>query len=401
VDRIVITGYGIKTPGANNKREFSELLQSERCALEVLLGGGPNEVDVVVGLVHDDFEWLLGRHYRRFPRISRIAVGSAHDALKMAKWSDFSNTRAAVLMGTSVASAQELEDIASYSNLDDFRRFPFLSAGLANTHSLSSAISAHFGIQGPTLTLGTGCTGANDAFLIGKLLLETGQVDVCVAGGAEAPVNRLSIYGFGKLDTLCFNVPVEKAGIPFSLSQEGFVMSEGAGTVVMERETDAIKRGAFIYGVLDKVAANNDAVSIHQSDDTGISMLRALREAVGDTVPTYVSSQALGLRVNDNNDRISHKMLFGQAVPITSIKGHIGHTMGAAGAVQLIAALLGMEYNFIPATIRTNGEGFAELPIVFTKRDCVVESVAITTHGYGGNNSCLLVSKYRKTGESV
>lgn len=121
-------------------------------------------------------------------------------------------------------------------------------------------------------------------------------------------------------------------------------------------------------------------------------MLSVFQETLGNTVPTYINSQALGIETNDQIERFIHNETFGLEVPITSIKGMIGHSFGAMGAMQIISSLLSMEYGFIPPTIKTKGIGFEELPIVYETRYQTVESVCITNHGSSGNNACLLMT---------
>ena len=121
-------------------------------------------------------------------------------------------------------------------------------------------------------------------------------------------------------------------------------------------------------------------------------MLEIFQEVVGDTIPSYVNSQALGIEKNDQIERFILKETFGSEVPITSIKGMIGHAFGAMGAMQIISSLLSMEYGFIPPTIKTKGIGFEEVPLVYETRYQAVESVCITTHGSSGNNACLLLT---------
>lgn len=394
MERVAITGCGIKIPGANNIFEFKNTLENGLCTLETLEEKGPNRSNLVAGIVHEDFTGLFGHHHKRVPRVGQLAIASTLDAIDLAGLTDLESRKAGIILGTSAGCVQELEKSAFYSMACDFSKFPLLTAGLTNTHSLSSAVSSYFHLNGPSITLSTGCTAATDALMIGKLFLQTGQLDVCIAGGVDATINNICIYGFAKLNSLALDVSIEKAGVPFSLDYEGFVMSEGAAILILERESDAIARNAKIYGILEEVSVNNDATGIHKSDITGQSMLRALDNAVRGRIPTYMNSQALGLRINDINDSIAHQTLFGEVVPITSIKGHIGHTMGATGAVQIISAILSMEYGFIPLTIRSSGNGFEELPIVFETEYRTVENVVITTHGFGGNNGCILVSKY-------
>jgi 3-oxoacyl-(acyl-carrier-protein) synthase len=394
VQKIVITGYGIKAPMIDNKHQFKEVIEKGICTHEILMGQGPKGSDIVCGVIHNEFELISGRNYKNHPRFSRLAVAAATDAIEQAGLHDLKGVRVAVIMGTSVGGIIDVEKGFELSNNQQYRNFPSLAAGLGNYHSASSAISAHFGINGISFTLSTGCTASTDAIIMGKLLLDSGQVDVCIVGGADAPICPFSIYSFSKLRALSTSGDINQAGVPFSENHEGFVMSEGAGVIILERESDALRRNASIWGVLENGYSNNDSVSIYQSDPSGESMINALKETVGSLLPTYVNSQALGLRANDRVDSIAHQKLFGHSVPITSIKGMIGHSLGAVGALQVISALVSMEYSFIPPTINTSGYGYEQLPIVFETQYCQVDRVAITSHGYGGNNSCVLLSQY-------
>ncbi|WJH37439.1 hypothetical protein N6H14_22050 [Paenibacillus sp. CC-CFT747] len=302
--------------------------------------------------------------------------------------------RIAVVMGTSIGGLLEIERYAVLSNNRQYRKFPLSGAGAGNPQSLSTAVAYHIGAKGMVLTLATGCTAGMDAMLMAKMLLETNQADICIAGGSDAPLTTGCIYSFSKLGALSREKDVAEAGNPFSKETEGFVMAEGAGVLVLEREHDALRRGADIYGVIENMASKNDGESIFDSDRTGRTMTEVVQAAVGDKHPTYINSQALGLHVNDYSDYTAYMRTFGESIPITSIKGSIGHAFGASGNLQTIAALLSMEYNFIAPTIKSTGKGFEELPIAFEPHYTPVDRVAVTAHGYGGNNTCLLLGKY-------
>ena len=178
----------------------------------------------------------------------------------------------------------------------------------------------------------------------------------------------------------------------FQRSIDGFVLAEGAGVIVLERRQSAQARGQKIYGKIERVISRNEGQKLLSSDITGRHMLEVFQEAVGNTKPSYVNSQALGIETNDQIERFILMETFGLDVPITSIKGMIGHTFGAMGAMQIISSLLSMEYGFIPPTIKTKGNGFEDVPIVYETRHQAVESVCITTHGSSGNNACLLLT---------
>lgn len=391
LDRVVITGYGLKAPGIGNKIHFRDILENGVCTQQIVSGLGPNGSDIICGRIDDELISLPDRKYRYYPRVARMAIAASEEAAEMAGLKG-DEQQAGIIMGTSVGGLKEIEEYALISGSRQYRKFPISGAGAGNPHSITAAISQHLGIKGQAFTLSTGCTAGVDAMMMGKLLLESGQCEICIVGGSDAPITVGSVYSFMRLGAMSRETDISSAGVPFSLRSDGFVVSEAAAVLVMELESRAKRRGARIYGVLTGIHSNNDGLSIFESDTTGQNMIAAMKGAVGGIQPTYVNSQALGMKVNDQVEAITHRALFGSSVPITSIKGNIGHSFASIGSLQVISALLSMEYGFIPPTIKTEGDGYEDLPIVKSVRYETVNHVAITTHGYGGNNTCLLLS---------
>ena len=391
MDEIVITGYGVKAPGISNIGQFKVVLEQGICTQEILHGRGNNGSNIVCGVVHEDLEIISGQKYKRYPRAAQLGIAAAEEAYKMANLPSDDFARVAVIMGTSGGGILEVEKFSNHGN--NLKKVPIQYVPIGDPHTLSSGITKHLGINGQAYTISTGCTASLDAILMGKLFLEAGYADICIVGGTDALLGDWITYGFLKTDAIAENVEIEETGVPFSTSHKGFVKSEGSAVVILERKKDADSRGAKIWGQVNGVASNNEALSMLMSDTTGTLMTAALKSAIGDFSPTYVNSQALGLKQNDMIDYITHTNLFGSSVPITSIKGMTGHTFGSMGAIQVVSSLLSMEYGFIPPTIKTSGDGFNDLPIVFETKYQNVESVAITNHGVSGNNTCLLITK--------
>jgi 3-oxoacyl-[acyl-carrier-protein] synthase II len=391
MDKIVITGYGVKAPGISNKDQFKDVLEKGICTHEILYGRGYNGSNIVCGVVHEDLDIISCQKYKRYPRTAQLGIAAAEEAYKTANLPNDDFARVAVIMGTSGGGILEVEKFSYHGN--NLKKVPLQYIPMGDPHVLTSGITKHLGINGQAYTLSTGCTASLDAILMGKIFLEGGYADICIAGGSDALLGDWITYGFLKTGTIAENTEIEETGVPFSTSHNGFVKSEGAAVVIMERKNDADSRGAKIWGQVNSGASNNEAMSLLMSDTTGNLMTAALKSAIGDCVPTYVNSQALGLKQNDMNEYIAHTNLFGSSVPITSIKGMTGHTFGSMGAIQVVSSLLSMEYGFIPPTIKTSGDGFNDLPIVFETKYQNVESVAITNHGMSGNNTCLLMTK--------
>ncbi|MDM5326290.1 beta-ketoacyl synthase N-terminal-like domain-containing protein [Neobacillus sp. CF12] len=392
MDKIVITGFGVKAPGVSNIDQFKEVLEHGICTQEILHGRGNNGSNIVCGVVHEDLDMISGQNYKRYPRAAKLGIAAAEEAYTMANLQNDEFTRVAVIMGTSGGGILEAEKFSNHGN--NLKKVPIHYIPVGDPHTISSGITKHLGINGQAYTISTGCTASLDALIMGKLFLEAGYADICIVGGSDALLGDWITYGFLKTGTIAENVEIEQTGVPFSTSHKGFVKSEGSAVVIMERKKDAESRGAKIWGQVDGSASNNEALPMLKSDTSGCLMTSALKDAIGDCIPTYVNSQALGLVQNDMIEYITHSNLFGSTVPITSIKGMTGHMFGAMGAVQVITSLLSMEYGFIPPTIKTSGDGFNDLPIVFETKYQNVESVAITNHGVSGNNTCLFMTKH-------
>ncbi|MBD8006398.1 beta-ketoacyl-[acyl-carrier-protein] synthase family protein [Bacillus norwichensis] len=389
---IVITGYGIKAPDINDKEGFKETLEKGICKLDILEGIGPNDSNIVAGIIPHEFLTIKERNYKRYSKVSRLAMAAADDAIEMAEVQGKDPSRMSVIIGTAVGSIKEIEKYSVWAT--DFKKYPLHGVTIVDSHTISSSVASHLGTNGHVFTLTTGCTAGLDAILLGKLLLEQRQTDICIVGGADAPLGQWSTFGFNKLRQVEINKEIGQTGVPFSSDHKGFVMAEGAGILIMEREEEAVARGATIYGRIEGISSNNEGSQMFHKDTSGNMMLSAMKQAVNNQVPDYVNSQALGLHVNDQIECFVHQHLFGGSVPISSIKGSIGHSFGAMGVMQVISALISMEYNFIPPTLFTKGTGFENLPIVYETIYQPVNRVAVTSHGLGGNNTCILINKF-------
>ncbi|PZX02889.1 3-oxoacyl-[acyl-carrier-protein] synthase II [Psychrobacillus insolitus] len=390
MDDIVITGYGIKAPGVYDKISFLNVLDKGICTQSILKNDNQPHTNIVAGLIEDNFLEINGKNYKRYPRFVRMAIAAAMDASIMSNLDYFKPHRIAVIIGTAAGAILEIEQYST--DFFDFKKTPIQGVSFADSHTVSGSVAEAIGSSGPAFTLTTGCTASLDAISIGKLLLENGSIDACIVGGTDSPLGQWTINGFKKVRSLSNEISIDKAGVPFSKKHRGFVLSEGAGLIVLERRQSAQARAQKIYGKIERVISRNEGQKLLSSDITGRHMLEVFQEAVGNTKPSYVNSQALGIETNDQIERFILMETFGLDVPITSIKGMIGHTFGAMGAMQIISSLLSMEYGFIPPTIKTKGNGFEDVPIVYETRYQAVESVCITTHGSSGNNACLLLT---------
>jgi 3-oxoacyl-(acyl-carrier-protein) synthase len=393
MDRIVITGYGVKVPGGKNVSEFKQTLETGFCALETVNDLTPKGQPLTIGAIHDEIEELSDKQYRYLPRISKLAIGSAIEAVKMSKIKEFDSNRTGVFYGTGLGGTLGYEETISDNGRKSFSELPIYICGLVNYHSLASSISSYFNLHGITKTLSTGCTSSMESLQDAIMYIKSNQIDVAIVGGSDSANCKTTVYGFGKFKTIPINKSIEESGIAFSKHSKGFVLAEGAGTLIVERESHALKRGATIYGVIDEIFSNNDSATINGADPEGKLMMECLSQVLKGRIPDYVNSQALGLQANDIVERNISKQLFSHNVPYTSIKSMIGHALGASGIIQVISSLISFTDNFISGTIRTDKAGFEEVNLIQNTYYQNVNEIAITTHGYGGNNACTYLLK--------
>ena len=313
---IVITGYGIKAPGVFNKLDFLSVLKNGICTQSVTKS--PNGEEMVAGVIEGDFLEINEKNYKRYPRSARLAMAAALDAVEMSNTKNYQSQRIAVILGSAAGAILEIEQGAHLFN--HVQDLPIHGVTLADANTLSNAVAEIVGSSGPTFTISTGCTASIDALIMAKSLLESNTVDACIVGGADAPLGQWTINGFKKTRGISSETKINKAGVPFSKKHNGFVLSEGAGIIVLERNETAKEKGKKVYGKLEKVVSRNEAIGLLKSDTTGEHMLGVFQEAVEGFSPSYLNSQALGLKLNDEVERFIHEKTFRNPVPITSIK---------------------------------------------------------------------------------
>jgi len=387
--KVYITGYGIKAPKIQSVSDFKDVLENGKVISEIVKF--KNGLKLVCGIITEELSVLSPKVLKRYPRTAQMAIAAAYDAIEMADLTNkMEEKRIGVIIGT---SGGNITDVEKWSvKFHEKNQVSPLSIGNMNANALSTAVSSFFELHGMSLTLSNSCTASTDAINLGKTLIEAGQFDICIVGGVESTITDVVVQGFSKLRLVAKDIDPGVAGGPFS-DDKGFVLSEGAGVIVLESEKSALSRNIAVKGWVEGAYMNQDGISIYHSDSSGARMIEAMQSCLNGKIPTYVNSQALGIKENDRVEAIVHRTIFGQNVPITSMKGMTGHFLGATGAIQAIASLISMEYQFIPPTIKCNLVNYPDLPIVTETKYREVDKVAITSHGYGGNNSCLLFSK--------
>ncbi|MGW4722954.1 beta-ketoacyl-[acyl-carrier-protein] synthase family protein [Streptomyces sp. NPDC004291] len=414
----MITGLGAITPLGVGVPELWRGLLEGRCGVRALEGeefaGLP--VRIAATVPEDPAGLLPPAVARRMNRAARFAVVAAREAWRDAGFapsgtgeSGLDPDRVGVSLGTIIGGAPALVDGDRRLRDKGPRGVPPLTAAMTVPSQAASQVSLDLRITGEARTVVSACASGTEA--IGQAIdrIRYGHLDVVVAGGTEAAVTPAVMGAFAAMRALSTrNDEPGRASRPFAKDRDGFVHGEGAGTVVLESEEHARARGARIYCEAAGWGLSADAHHIVAPDPTGSGIVRALRRALADAgaVPAdvvHVSAHATATVEGDLAEATALRRVFGEDgdVPVTAVKGNIGHLQGAAGAVAAVAAALTLHHGRIPPTIGCDDlDDACALDVVAHVPRPLPDSgdvVLGNSFGFGGHNAVLALRRERTT----
>jgi 3-oxoacyl-[acyl-carrier-protein] synthase II len=350
--------------------------------------------------------YLDKRVARHLDRFAQMAVASAIQAVKDAGL-DFAKEdpfRVGAIVGSGIGGLKEFEE--QHTRLIEkgpMRVSPFMIPKLM-INAAAGQISIHYGIRGPNAGVANACASANNA--IGQALwtIEIGEADVMITGGSEAALTPMGLAGFCTARALSTrNEEPARASRPFDRDRDGFVLSEGAGIVVLEEYEHAKRRGARIYAELIGFGMSGDGCHIVQPDPEGrgaaAAMLQMLKDgkAEADSVD-YINAHGTGTGLGDAAETKALKTVFGdhaRRLAISSTKSSLGHLLGASGGVEFIATTLAIRDQVAPPTINLERpDPECDLDYVpLQARPMTIRRAASNSFGFGGHNASLLLQK--------
>ena len=269
----------------------------------------------------------------------------------------------------------------------------------------SGLISIRFGARGPNSCVVTACTTGTHAIGDAMRIIQRGDADVMIAGGAEAPVNPLGLAGFATMRALSTrNDDPERASRPFDKGRDGFVCSEGAGVVVLESLEHALARGARIHAEIVGYGMSGDAHHMTAPPEDGMGAQLAMRRAIedGDLAPSdidYINAHGTSTEYNDKVETYAIRQVLGEhayKLAVSSTKSMIGHTLGGAGGIEAIFTALTVRDGKIPPTINfTDPDPDCDLDYVPNEmREAPVRVALSNSFGFGGTNGTLVIARY-------
>jgi 3-oxoacyl-[acyl-carrier-protein] synthase II len=407
----VITGMGAVTPlGSSIDLYWSGLMNGTSGVRQITQFDASTFPCQIAGEIPDfnPDEYLDRKEARRLPRSAQIALVSAIQAVNDAGLPAImlDKERAGVVFGTALGGIDQIDEgiIAlrgqGVSRVNPFT-IPFCIPNLA-----SFLIARQFQCLGPNTTIVTACATGTQTIGEAAELVRRGKADVVITGGTESLIKDYSVAGFCAMRALPlnFNTNPTQASRPFDANREGFILSEGAGALVVESLEHALRRGAHIYAEIIGHSATSDAFHIAQPDPDADGAIRTMRWALGDAgiAPSeidYINAHGTSTPLNDATETKAIKAVFGKhayKLAVSSTKSMIGHAMGASGTLEAIACVLTIMHGWIHPTINyTTPDPECDLDYVpNSARQQNVRYTLSNSFGLGGQNACLILKKF-------
>ena len=408
--RVVITGMGAVTPLGNTVDSFWTNLVLGKSGIGRISAFDASDLASQIAGEVKAFEakehFRTPRDARRCDRYTQLAVAAAREAFAHSGLDEkaIDPIRAGVVIGSSIGGLITLsEQFLVIHEKGANRLSPFVIPMLLNNMA-AGTVAIELGLQGPSYSVGAACATANQSIGEAWRSIRTGEADVILAGGSEAPICLLSVGGFSAMKALSRrNDAPEQASRPFDLGRDGFVIAEGAGVLVLEEEYHARRRGAAILAELAGNGVTSDAHHMtHPLPDgraAALAMIMALEHAsIHPSEVSYINAHATSTPVGDRCEVRAIQAVFGaHRVAVSSTKSMTGHLCGATGAIELIASVKSIQHGLIPPTINlVDPDPECDLDhVANVARETVVDVVLSNSFGFGGHNSALVVKRYR------
>jgi 3-oxoacyl-[acyl-carrier-protein] synthase II len=410
-NRAVITGMGAVTPLGSSINLFWEGLTNGKSGVRRITQFDATDFPCQIAGEIPDFnpdEYLDRKEARRLPRSSQIALVSAIQAVQDAGLPEVmpDKERAGVVFGTALGGIDQIDEgIIALRNQGISRVNPFtIPFGIPNLAAF--LIARQYQCLGPNSTIVTACATGTQTIGEAAELIRLGKADMVITGGTESLIKDYSVAGFCAMRALPlnYNDNPQAASRPFDANREGFILSEGAGALVVENLEHALKRGARIYAEVLGHSATSDAYHIAQPEPEAEGAIRTMRWALKDAGISpnridYINAHGTSTPLNDATETKAIKTVFGEhayKLAVSSTKSMIGHAMGASGTLEAIACVLTIINGVIPPTINyTTPDPECDLDYVPNHaRNQVVRYTLSNSFGLGGQNACLILKKY-------
>jgi len=409
--RVVITGLGCVTALAESADELFAALCEGKSGISTIDSFDTGAYPVHIGGEVKNFDvtkYVDKRQSKRMDRFTQFAMAAASQALNDSGL-DFSKEdvfRAGAIVGTGIGGLKEIED----QHLKILEKGPGKVSPFGVVRLMANAASGNiairYGLRGPTFCVVSACASGTHAIGEAFSNIVAGRSDIMITGGAEAALTTIGLASFCAARSLSTrNDNPQAASRPFDRDRDGFVLSEGAGILILEDESHARERGAHIYAELLGYGATDDGYHITAPSPDGDGAAATMKLALADAnlAPEkidYINAHGTATELNDIAESAAIKKVFGEyayKTPVTSTKSCLGHLLGASGAVELIVCVKVIKESVIPPTTNLeNQDEQCDLKMDYvplTARQAKVNIALSNSFGFGGHNACLVVGK--------
>jgi len=408
--RVVVTGMGLITPVGKNQEENWDNIRNGRSGIgPISRFDAQHHASRIAGEVknYDSAQYFDRKEVRKFDPFIQFALIAADEAVKDSglDLNAIDKERAGTYIGSGIGGIQTIEtnkEILMQKGPDRISPF-FLPACIANL--AAGQVSIKFGFKGPNLANCTACATGTHAIGDSMRIIQRGEADIMLAGGAEYPITPLGVAGFTAMRALSTrNDQPQKASRPFDKGRDGFVIAEGSAILVLESLEHAQERGARIYAEVVGYGFTSDAYHMTAPDPEADGAYRSMKNAVADAglKPediVYINAHGTSTELNDKLETLAIKRLFGEhayKLAVSSTKSMTGHMLGATGSAEAAFTIMALTHSFIPPTINYETPD-PDCDLNYTPNQGVAREIpyAISnSFGFGGTNASLLFKKF-------
>ena len=406
--RVVVTGLGAVTPVGNTANDFLDGIFNSQVGIAPITKFDATETGVTVaGEVKgfDPAERVGKREARKMDLFSQYAVHAAGEALENAGLADGVDNpdRFGVIMGNGIGGLTTIEEQVIKMHDKGPQRVSPMFVPNAIPNMVSGNVSMRYGAKGINYTLSTACASATNAIGEAFWRIQSGKYDVMVTGGSEATVNEMGISGFAALTALSTEPNPLEASKPFDVNRHGFVMGEGSGILVLESLEHAQARGAKIIAEVVGYGANSDAYHLTSPTPDGSGPAGSVKLALQDagieaSDIDYVNAHGTATGANDAAESKAMELVFGKnGVLVSSTKGMTGHLLGAAGAIEAIAAIGALVREQLPVNVGVTEQDPETAGVTLVNDDnkfVAPNYVLSANYGFGGHTAAIIFKKW-------
>lgn len=411
--RVVVTGLGALTPIGNNVSEYWANLLSGQSGAAPITHFDASNFKTRFACEVKNFnvtDYIDRKEARKQDPYTQYAVVATSEAMQDSNidLDTIDLDRAGVIWGSGIGGIKTFYDeVSAFAKGDGTPRFnPFFIPKMISDIA-AGVISIKYGFRGPNFTTVSACASSSNAIIDSFNYIRLGKADIIITGGSEASVNEAGLGGFNAIKALSTrNESPDKASRPFDKDRDGFVLGEGAGTLILEEYEHAVKRGAKIYAEVIGGGLSADAHHITAPHPEGLGAKKVMQNALEDAQMKpedidYINVHGTSTPLGDVSEVKAIKEVYGEHaynLNISSTKSMTGHLLGAAGAVEAIASILALQKNIVPPTI--NNENFddqldAKLNFTLNKAEKRnVNAVMSNTFGFGGHNASIILKAF-------